>query len=414
MAGQCKVGDTVSWRGQRGTMRGVVEKVLTEGALEYEGASVPASPDDPAVLIRRYRKGQPSDRRLATNLSALPDYKMGGDVSAQEMFGAVMEMSTVPPNIGLPSGVSVDKLSKALGRSPLFVTLPIGVSGASRNGRKYGARAMTKLAEQVNTKRPEGRWGHLSADQAASQYEPPAVRWLSAVVDEQGVAWGKLVALTEEAERHFAAAEATGARVGTSVYGFDPVTESNEIVDYRLVTIDLANPERVGVPITAAFPLITAEMAGSAPAESLTSKEAEEDMERIAELEAQLAEAQSKLAASDTQLKTVTEQLDASQKQNEQLVAESQQLLKTAIEAAIDEKVKVPSAIKIVRELVDAKNPTSRESVDKALAEVLEKDSIKELLAAQAAADMGGSIKPPVNSQTSGIETFLELPKMED
>jgi len=62
------------------------------------------------------------------------------------------------PDVPLAAGLDV----AAFGDDPLFVTLPVAQIGAvSRNGYRYAEGAVRGLVEQINAKKPEGRWGHV-------------------------------------------------------------------------------------------------------------------------------------------------------------------------------------------------------------------------------------------------------------
>jgi DNA-binding transcriptional MerR regulator len=321
----------------------------------------------------------------------------------------------------------------------MFVTLPIGKVGiTSRNGNTYGRPAIEQLVQQVNSKRVEGRWGHLSADEIGTRYEPPAVRWLAAVLDANGVAWGKAVPLTREAVRHFEMADATGARVGTSIFGLEPRKgEAGEIESYRLVTIDLANAERVGVPLTAAQPHITTEMATtpSRIPEASTEEVSVATETRIEELTADRARLQEQVTGLERQLQEVRTagtvlaevrkvlDLDESadvaktlrerQAQMKELADENAALLESAMTAEIAGKVKLESARPIVRKLVEAQKPRTRKALSEALDTTLADDAIKALLAQQVKEQAGPPQSRPTSAPGSTWEQYVEIPKEE-
>ena len=140
------------------------------------------------------------------------------------------------------------------------MTLPIGQAGArSRNQRTYSRAAVEQMVAQINQQRPEGMWGHLAAEEAQTRYDPPAIRWLAAQIDGEGIAWGKGLPLTDETRDYYRLAKATNARVGTSLVAWAQM-DGSEVTALELVTVDLADPARVGVPVTAAKPVISAEM----------------------------------------------------------------------------------------------------------------------------------------------------------
>jgi uncharacterized coiled-coil protein SlyX len=180
-----------------------------------------------------------------------------GDPDGEEsglILEAIGGFRGVYPEVLLPADIAEEM------KGELTYTLPIGKVGAkSRNNRVYTKNAVERLVAQVNDKRPEGRWGHLAESERATRYDPPAVRWLAATLDEQGTAWGKLLPITETAKEHFRIAKLTKAKVGTSLYGTARM-KGDQVIDLILETIDLADPERVGVLEAAATVKVTKEM----------------------------------------------------------------------------------------------------------------------------------------------------------
>lgn len=75
--GSVKTGDFVSWNSSGGTARGKIESIKTSGSINVPDADVTitAEEDDPAVLIRVYRKSgngwEPSDVRVGHKMSTL-------------------------------------------------------------------------------------------------------------------------------------------------------------------------------------------------------------------------------------------------------------------------------------------------------------------------------------------------------
>lgn len=137
-----------------------------------------------------------------------------------------------------------------------FVTLPLMPIGAkSRNGRTYSEQAVRGIVDQINQKRPEGGWGHLAVEERATRYDPPALRWVGAMVDTDGLAWGKAIPVTESAREHIRIAKQTRARIGTSIYG-KATLKGNEVMSIELEKIDLVDSERVGIPEAAAVPIV--------------------------------------------------------------------------------------------------------------------------------------------------------------
>jgi hypothetical protein len=180
----------------------------------------------------------------------------------------ISEMRGTYPEIALPE--DIDRAS--LGDEAFFVTLPIGQAGArSRNQRTYSRAAVEQMAAQINAQRPEGMWGHLKAEETQTRYDPPAIRWLAAMMDADGIAWGKGLPLTEATREYYRLAKATNARVGTSLVAWAQM-DGSEVTGLELAAVDLADPARVGVPVTAARAMISKEMGeGSAECRVLSN-----------------------------------------------------------------------------------------------------------------------------------------------
>jgi hypothetical protein len=200
------------------------------------------------------------------------------------------------PDIPLPADIDREALGKVD-----FVTLPVGrVDAQSQSGRVYKRPAIESLVRQINEKRPEGGWGHLATTELTTRYDPPAIRWLAATLDEHGVAWAKGLPLTEQAREHFRVARATNARVGTSIWGTPPTaSEGVNVLDFELFRLDIADPTRVGIAETAAKPKLTSEMEGGMPDnnDALAELRQERDAARqeLGEVKSKLASAQGTL-----------------------------------------------------------------------------------------------------------------------
>lgn len=253
------------------------------------------------------------------------------------------------PEIPLPE--DIDKA--ALGENAFFVTLPIGKIGAkSRNGLTYGEAVVKQLVEQVNSQRPEGMWGHLKEEDRGSVYAPPAIRWLAAVIDEQGVAWGKGIPVTADAREHLRTAKITNSAVGTSIYGLGSV-EKGVVTEIALESIDLAPASRVGVPITAKVPEITSEMENTKDTKmaEITEQLVTELNGKVNDLTTKLAEQSNLVAAivaitSDDPVKTIGEM-------RTELITLRQAGFKAEVDAAIAEFVKIPVSTQGGKALTD-------------------------------------------------------------
>jgi hypothetical protein len=325
---------------------------------------------------------------------------------AQDTLIHISEFAGRYPTIPLPND-----MLREFGEDALFVTLPIGKVGArSRNGRTYSRTAVQAIVDAVNTQRPEGRWGHLRDDERGTRYDPPAIRWLAAMMDGDGMAWAKGIPVTAEAREHFRIAKIAGSRVGTSVYGYGQM-EGENVIAFELETIDLADPNRVGIPDTAAHPMMTREQAGNPNSEDvmeITLKDVPEAVrqqileqhnnaqssERLTEMQTQITELQGTVT-------TLTTERDAAR-------GEASKLLVTYARAKIAELVVLEPVRKLVERMVGIReqdggavieNAATVAAVDAAINSVIEDAAVKEMNKESLKEMMGPPPNPPMNRQ---------------
>lgn len=335
-----------------------------------------------------------------------------------------------PPNIPLPAEINLERLAKSLRKTDpselVFDTRPIGKPITSRNNRTYGAASVKRLVEQVNEKRPEGRWGHVDGDGS-----PPPFRWLAAVYDETTqTGWAKYVALTDEAERYIASSEELKARVGTSIYAHNAKLGKDDVIeDYDLIRIDFANAEVLGIPSMATVPNVTKEEledlegnnmgANTTPTTPVTPvTEVAADVaqkERLIEsYERDIAE----LKQHDNVLNAVCEQFGVKRENiletvksyrsaNAALTTENKKLLEGYITGAVAEAVVSEDVRDIVTEMVNQRSPATRAEVDAAVASVTAQESVKKLLKAAVLAETGGVMTN--NNQPNNTNTYTSM-----
>jgi hypothetical protein len=344
------------------------------------------------------------------------------------------------PNIAVPDDVDVAGLESIFGEKPVFVILPIGQMNArSRNNRTYTESAMHSLVRQVNELRPEGMRGHLRDDEIGTRYDNPEIRWLRAEIHGDMV-YGLAVALTKNSRDYYRTAMKTNAQVGTSLFAWAEMEEDN-VVDLELISIDQADPRRVGIPVTAAKPKIKHEMQhneekkpmGNQTTEAVQAQvtfiELREQrtqlLNRVSELEATIArlapyeddarelrklfnvsEQQSLLPVIKAQRATLAELFTLFEVNDitafkaavtdlynvyRKMEAEAKALLDSTIRASVEQKIVVPSLRDMVVELVAARNPRTREEVDAALDAVYKMPALQNALAEGISALSGGN-----------------------
>lgn len=332
----------------------------------------------------------------------------------------ISEMRGNPPKIDLPSDIDLNELKeqyqKIFGDEDLeFVTLPIGmVNAESRNGRTYPKTAVDDLVKQVNELRPEGMWGHLTDEEMATRYDPPAIRWLAALIDKEGIAWGKHLPLTEQSRDYYRMARATRAKVATSITAMAEMNE-NVVEHLDLYTIDIADPKRVGILQTVAMPLLTQEM--KATGRNVISLDNHHDVIiRVRELtnEKPVETHKEKPMLTDDQIQELINERDALKiTTSEQETALKElteresvnattisELLEEAIVNEVREQVSIEAAHDLIIEMVKQSKPQNRHAVKESVAKVLDKESIKKMLKQTVTREMGPV--QPVPTQRNG------------
>ena len=217
------------------------------------------------------------------------------------------------------------------------------------------------------------------------------------------------------------------------MFGFADI-DGDDVTSLDLITLDIADPARVGIPMTAARPLVTSEMAGGAleskpQTESEDKKMGEENKngegggvatlllnqrheKEISELNAKINERDAQIAelspfrARQTSIAEllklpadadVVEAVRKLQAEHATMAKEARDLLGAALDAQIAEKVKPEAVRPLVKELVQARSPLTMDALTKGLDEVLASESTKALLKAHLQAEMGDPQK--INGQ---------------
>ena len=114
-ADNVKTGDFVSWSSSGGTARGRVEHVMRNGTLGIPNSefSINATPDDPAVLIRIYRNGDPTEVLVGHKMSTLTkipaikkDSDEESDVEAIDELAKSIAENNEKEGINVPKRIS--------------------------------------------------------------------------------------------------------------------------------------------------------------------------------------------------------------------------------------------------------------------------------------------------------------------
>lgn len=182
----------------------------------------------------------------------------------ERLFEMVSRFERGYPDIEIPA--EIDAAIRRDDPKPFYFTLPVMKVGAtSRNKRLYPREVVEDMRQQIKEKKPVGDAGHLRDEDRPYTWQPSPVRWLNAEIDDNGLLWARGYALPEFPKMlgHLRTAINANALQGTSIYG----SGTGEMMDNGVVhitkvnleSIDLAHPDRIGVPDAATVPMVTQE-----------------------------------------------------------------------------------------------------------------------------------------------------------
>lgn len=295
------------------------------------------------------------------------------------------------PNVPFAAGVDAEGFQSE--PNPFFVTLPIARVGVkSRNGREFNRAAVERIVSQINDKKPEGNIGHIPVEKRSTHYEMPKLRWLGAVLDADGTAWGKawIPSYASDVREFFRDAKRSNARVGTSIYGKEGEAG---LADMVLEQIDLGHPDRLGVLEVGAIPQITSELNDeNKEADNMAEKEVLAEL--LTSKDAVIAELQTKVNASET------------------LVSELQS--KAAIADAVIAELgadPVTTAKGLIAELVDLKKAKLANEIDDVIAELVKVPQLRGIAKKEVAHVKSADEARTVISEFMGTDEYQDIAK---
>ena len=355
-------------------------------------------------------------------------------METQSRFGGGYPEVAISPSVNYEELVADDP-------KPMFVVLPIGeVDTNSRNGRSYDREAVQSIVDTIVNEKSIGQKGHLRDEDRPYNFDIPPLVWVGATLEADGKAYGKAYVLQSapEVREYIKVAKASKSKIGTSIYGLADIDEDGKVTNLQIESIDLAHPSRLGVEMAGAIPQITTETARQSdaqednpvPTNNQSSPDPGQDppaspednrRQAIVEMErqhqTQLRELGGRIAELEGQLSTLTqigqllgaetEPVSAIQTLQEQvtgLQTENSALLEEAIAAAVRDQVAVPNAHPIIIEMVQHRQPTTRDAVLETVQTVLDTDAVKALLKDAVAETMGPNQKRPVNQSSAQDE----------
>jgi len=351
-------------------------------------------------------------------------------MAAEKYTGRLMEMDTrfrgQYPEVPLAPDINLETLTEG-DTAPFFVTLPVGRVGAqSRNNRRYPREAVEAIQNAILNDKVGGILGHMRDEDLPYRFDLPVMHWVGATMEGDTLYGKAYIPPSQEKLREYLRIQMRkGARTYLTTFGTAVVEDDGTVRDLEIQTIDLAHASRVGVPMTAALPLITSETEkpedkpepvieeteNMDPEKKVTTEATPEpavlvEMKRthaeaVRELNGKLLEAQAE--ASDLNriremLNKPTDVILALQtllRDKAGLERENLELLQSAIKSAVEEAVKVPAARPIVEAAIKAEKPARSNDIKRVLENVLSRTEMVELLKLEVAESMGPEQKRP-------------------
>lgn len=340
------------------------------------------------------------------------------------------------PNVAIASDVDYAGLI-AGDDNPFFVTLPIGKAGVtSGNKRHYDEAWLQELERQTITNKPVGLLGHLPAADRAHAMPVEAIHWVGVLRDGDTL-WGKGYVPPGEARTRIARYRAHNKKIATSIDAEADGTWDEAIKAFRmdartlkLGQIDIAPADRAGIPALAEVPYVTTEMITDEPVieqeidmpekgkldyiNEMTADDARLLPEPVRQallatvaIPPEVAQAQELRAALGVDDKADLAKLITEMKQTQEAQA------KAAVKARITElatAVKVEDVRGIVIEMVEGKNPQTPQEAETAYTQVVEMQTIKNLLASSLQNTMGPPQRGSVQRQ-QGQNKYFVIPQ---
>lgn len=295
-------------------------------------------------------------------------------------------------------------------KNPMFVTIEVINEGVSRNGRAYDKDTITSLAEQINSKKPDGYYGHLTDEERKTKFPEPQTIWIGAKVEEVGgktrlFAKGYVLPEAKGLRSYLKKAKAAGKNIAVSVYGLaqvtlDKINNVSIVKSMSLESIDWARPGSEGVLNMGLFS-VTSEMTEDSKSikqgektmdkvEVLKSATADELKEAnptvVSEMVAEAVEAkETELQAVVTEMADVKEALGLKEDEGtvEAIKEMTQRLQGHELDSELRNKVESATARKVVKQLVISEMASGlavSEAVDKVLGSETGQAIVKEML----------------------------------
>lgn len=191
----------------------------------------------------------------------------------ETMPARIAEMTTSVDGGDIDFDIDPSKVEKLLKRDndPMFVTIQVAREGVSKNGKNYTAETMQEIADQINTKHPDGYKGHLTDEERSTKAPDPETVWLGAKVmkDKDGktavYAKGYVMPYATKRRQILQTAADLGKNLAVSIFGgakkavYNANQKAYDIVGIVVDSVDWARPGSEGIPNDGTL-ILTSEM----------------------------------------------------------------------------------------------------------------------------------------------------------
>lgn len=175
------------------------------------------------------------------------------------------------PDVPITEGVDLMRLTRG-DPTPVFVIRPLAVEGGiSDNNLKYTSDMLSEIYQQVLSKRPPARLGHVSEANRSWEVPPDSGLWVGAYDDQAGSVFGKRAIFgkcylfpTMPLREMVVKRSAAGTQLSNSIWGLadlvenDDGTVSSQSTDIE--SIDFVSPERAALKALGGDFKVTSEM----------------------------------------------------------------------------------------------------------------------------------------------------------
>jgi 2'-5' RNA ligase len=245
-----------------------------------------------ATAVRKFFSGDDQKRLLDwLHTGKKPDETTASTGSVKEirLSTPVFAFRGQYPDVPLAPGVDFDKLTaedRAASTEPLFVVRPLGVLNAvSDNGLKYDDQLLREIEQQVLTKKPAARQGHVSEEASSWEFPDDVALWVGAL--RQGdTLFGKAYIYPKTPFHQMVLKrKAAGSTLSNSIWGkgnFETNADGTQrLRNLDLETIDFAPAERASLDALGGKFETTSEMSNKGVSE-MTPEELRERVKQMA------------------------------------------------------------------------------------------------------------------------------------